>query len=128
MAAHPFGPIEKFLITAYKKRGFDPRKVRPQFTDTVCWKYHNLTLNPLWAFFLPGHFEFRPNATYSRPGYEVSSVPSLVCLDLLSRGLGYRITFTMPADKEFNIQDPDTWPQIDIDVLDYLGEHILAHF
>ena len=41
--------------------------------------------------------------------------------DLLSRGLGYRITFTMP-EQEIRTEDPTSWPQGDCEILDVTGE------
>src|SRR3990167_3755420 len=100
MAAHPFGPIEKFLITAYKKRRSCLHSAQPCFEYVSTVSVPNPTTNAVWAFSEPRMIT-QPTLVSGESGYETNVAPVFVDLDLLSRGLGYRITFTMPADQVF---------------------------
>src|SRR3990167_1515721 len=124
MAAHTFGPIEKSLTVAYYKKGYQLSSTRPKLGNTICSKVPRPSENPIWAFSETPRVCVEGPSIANSSSFRVNLVPCFPDLDLLSRGLGYRITFTMPADKEFNIQDPDTWPQGEILVTDMFGSGI----
>src|SRR3990167_9837896 len=114
MAAHPFGPIETFLLRGYNKMGFDPKRVRPVFEEQRV-KIFDINTPPYWLFqkFDIDTYELERTAIVNCSDYDDSHSPDYTHnLDLLSRGLGYRITFTMPADREFQIHDQSTWPGV----------------
>src|SRR3990167_2357574 len=110
MAAHPFGPIETFLLRGSIKLGFDPRKVRPIFHDIKKVKQVDVVNISKWAFFPPNlpNYELERTAIVNSSDYEGGFIESLHDLDLLSRGLGYRITFTMPADRVYHSNNLDS--------------------
>src|SRR3990167_7997318 len=128
MAAHPFGPIEKFLVVAHKSPGFDPRKVKIGYWQEKLVKFPDPVTDPVWAFAATDaeRFWVEPTAIINSRDYEVRFAGLSSGQDLLSRGLGYRITFTMPADREFDVSLPTTWPQIEIKFLDCFGTKILG--
>src|SRR3990167_2101626 len=126
MAAHPFGPIETFLLRSSKKMGFDPIKISPVFEEQRT-KSFNINSPPYWLF-QPldiGTYELERTAIVNSSEYDVLGEFCYADMDLLSRGLGYRITFTMPADREFQIHDQSTWPGLEFQLLDLFGEKIL---
>src|SRR3990167_7821749 len=134
MAAHPFGPIEKSLIVAYTRMRYHPTRVKPAFGRVHTTAVPDATDHPIHAFTKGPVLQLDLSANEKNcSDYEICVAPiepvGLDC-DLLSRGLGYRITFTMPADKEFNIQDSsnDEWPQVEIAVTDLFGEKVLSAF
>src|SRR3990167_1577904 len=99
MAAHPFGPIETFLLRGYKKIRFDPQRVRitikPKRLKSV--RFQNI---PYWFLHMStkATFELERTAIVNSSDSTCETTNQISKLDLLRRGLGYRITFTMPAD------------------------------
>src|SRR3990167_3637538 len=121
MAAHPFGPIETFLLRGFNKKQLELDRVDPKFMFSRKVEIPTTNTHPLFAFYKEVTHGVQRTAIVNSSDYEVKFGAQWPNTDLLSRGLGYRITFTMPADKEFNIQDADTYPSVEITVTDALG-------
>src|SRR3990167_10815785 len=104
MAAHPFGPIETFLLRSPTKMGFDPKRVRPVFEEQRV-KIFDINTPPYWLFhnFDNDTYELERTAIVNSSDYGyLHREDDSHNMDLLSRGLGYRITFTMTADRELD--------------------------
>src|SRR3990167_2483729 len=125
MAAHPFGPIETFLLRSPKKMGFDPRRVRPIFEEQRV-KIFDINSPPYWLFqkLEISTYELERTAIVNSSDFDFHKEDNYEEMDLLSRGLGYRITFTMPADREFQIHDQSTWPGVEFQLMDMFGDNI----
>src|SRR3990167_4550240 len=132
MAAHPFGPIEKSLIVAFKELRTDPTRAKIHFRFHKRVKVPNFTDNFIWALCEP-IFALEPTANVNSSDYEVNFVPDRFprqisySLDtsLIRRGLGYRITFTMPADKEFSLEVLNNSQNQKLEILDVFGRTVL---
>ena len=133
MAAHPFGPIEKFLITSCKPLKNDPRDAKLVFGDKQCFECPSVEDNLFWGFCQP-RLVLEPTANVNSSEYTVQTALKVTeeeaCGGMysLSRGLGYRITFTMPADRALTLDTIKPWPVMKIEILDLFGEKILANF
>src|SRR3990167_967089 len=133
MAAHPFGPIEKFLITSCKPLKNDPRDAKLVFGDKQCFECPSVEDNIFWGFCQP-RLVLEPTANVNSSEYTVQTALKVTeeeaCGGMysLSRGLGYRITFTMPADRALTLDTIKPWPVMKIEILDLFGEKILANF
>src|SRR3990167_838383 len=129
MAAHPFGPIENLLFRAYKQPGCDPRCAKPVFDSQIKLEVPCISVDclPNWAFMRMRSltYELERTAIVNSSDYDFDPKHEIPYMDLLSRGLGYRITFTMPADREFQIHDQSTWPGLELTILDMFGENVL---
>ncbi len=128
MAAHPFGPIENQLIVGYYKRGFSPAKVKPILK---CWKHvqvfdhsdpEHYLLKPVFYGWSPANGNSSSHDFRVKFGLQAPSEDKL-----LSRGLGYRITFTMP-EQEIRTEDPTSWPRGVCEILDFTGSQTIDHF
>src|SRR3990167_8537483 len=130
MAAHPFGPIEKFLITAFKDRDSNkniaPTKLNPIFVTAKRVTSSIGPPNAVWALVTP-KVELKPSLLQNCSDFDVRVLLGWADLDLLSRGLGYRITFTMPAVIDPLAHGKPTPAAIKISVLDYFGDKVLAN-
>src|SRR3990167_5030056 len=124
MAAHPFGPIESFLLRGFKNLANVSSVPKVEFHSTKRVLVPNFEDDPIWVYSTAQEFKLEKTAIVNSSDYEVRWIPRFDPKESLSRGLGYRITFTMPADKEFNIQTLVTWPQVEIDFLDTLGRPV----
>src|SRR3990167_4183861 len=121
MAAHPFGPIEKVVfVTGKSLKTKIPQRgkavfmsQKPQQAQDVPVQCDSGKESQLLYKVLQNP-NFQLNVIPHRGLERTAIVDSLdnddvfwvaqagLHMDLLSRGLGYRITFTMPADKPFN--------------------------
>src|SRR3990167_11521649 len=108
MAAHPFGPIEKFLITSCKPLKNDPRDAKLTFGDKQCFECPSVEDNLFWRFCQP-RLVLEPTANVNSSDFTVHTALKVHEEEVskgmysLSRGVGYRITFKMPADSEWKI-------------------------
>src|SRR3990167_5618318 len=103
MAAHPFGPIEKLLPVTYNKK-FSISKLKPHLTCLQDIRLPNKGTDPLYAMTYP-YFHPRWSPNSGLPAYDFGvnwSFEPETYGNLLSRGLGYRITFTMIELGEHN--------------------------
>src|SRR3990167_6695347 len=144
MAAHPFGPIENFLFrTAKNLKSNEPERAKMVFISRKPARgpqtqeiRTDLRDHPKLLGRIIQDPSFQLNVTPNRNLERTAIVNSsdkddefldLIHseMDLLSRGLGYRITFTMPADKPFNKHDRTTWPEVELAILDILGLNVL---
>ena len=126
MAAHPFGPIEKLLPVTYNKK-FSISKLKPHLTCLQDIRLPNKGTDPLYAMTYPYfHPRWSPNSGVSGDDLGVSWSFHYKGENLLSRGLGYRITFTMPNKDEHN---PNI-PEVKIEILDFFAVNTLrvVHF
>ena len=126
MAAHPFGPIENQLIRGYTKRDVSLAQMKPRFGRPSSTNIPGVETHAVWGFSSVPKLKIAEPAINKNSSYEFDVSICNFDLNLLSRGLGYRITFTMPADKEFNIEQPDTYPQVEFCFLDMFGDNVLS--
>src|SRR3990167_2086379 len=102
MAAHPFGPIEKSLIVGYysrqKQTSFDLRWIRFKFTNSKNHMVSNQEKAWILGFLEPRFVEESSGRSGDRDFRVTYDFKMTETADLLSRGLGYRITFTMPEE------------------------------
>src|SRR3990167_5464729 len=132
MAAHPFGPIEKFLITAYKELPKDLRNAKVVLGHKRTFKCPTVEEDLFWGFY-PFEPIIEPTANVNSSDYKVCEAPCssdkyFRAKCVLSRGLGYRITFTMPADRQPSLNSEETCPEIKIHILDFFEDKILKTF
>src|SRR3990167_1911988 len=127
MAAHPFGPIEKSLIVGYYKKEaiLNIKNLKPVFGSgkTVAKLSQEKHLH---SFLKPFYFGWSPaNGNISTNRFRVSCVNNYESsqVNLLSRGLGYRITFTM-KDKRIAEEFRNTWPDVEIMLTDLFGKDL----
>src|SRR3990167_9510480 len=109
MAAHPFRPIEKSLILAYYKNSrikIEPRQVRIRFVGFQNVPKAPETTNPLSLL-----LEYKPHYRCSNNSKQFRVTPEYKLppqVNLLSRGLGYRITFKMETMTKTKDTPPHT--------------------
>src|SRR3990167_279143 len=129
MAAHPFGPLQASLLVGYYKRvrHFDPSLAKPEFVP-LCERFlPNAKSDSLFALVNP---RFDSTALANGNNFNKSvkvavNFESGCQVNLLSRGLGYRITFTMAAplptepSTEFGLH-------VHVDILDFLGKETIT--
>ena len=124
MAAHPFGPIENQLIVGYRKPRFDPKRAKPvfKFKDVLI---PSVQVDPLNYLLQPVFYGWSPaNGNSSSHDFRVTyGYKGLPWEELLSRGLGYRITFTMP-EQEISTRAPTSWPLVNLEVMDIWGREV----
>src|SRR3990167_8180679 len=123
MAAHPFGPIEKFLLGTYYKKDIanqHPKWCKIGFNRIKSVTVPNERSDPTLALSGGDLFCWSP-ANGKRYVPDIRVTPgNRLCeqVDLLSRGLGYRITFTRPNVKSYHNGT--------LHLLDWFGERVLA--
>src|SRR3990167_4671051 len=131
MAAHPFGPIEKFLITSCKPLKNDPRDAKLTFGDKQCFECPSVEENLFWGFCQP-RLVLEPTANVNSSKHTIQIALKKNQEEIsegmysLSRGLGYRITFTMPADRAWILDTTKPWPVMGIEILNLFGDKVLA--